>query len=89
MYMLVLSHVVIALSSVFFAAYSLFSPSQNKLKVSYGLTTATLATGTYLVISTHSPLLQSCTTGLAYLAIIFSLIAVTRRRLAHELAKED
>jgi hypothetical protein len=68
--MIVLLHVLIALSSIAFTTYLYFRPSKGKFYASYGLIAATLASGTYLVVSSHSPLLSSCVTGLFYLGIV-------------------
>lgn len=68
--MLVLAHVIIAFSSMAFTTYLYFRPSRRKFYSAYGLIAATLASGTYLVISTHSPLLPSCASGLVYLGIV-------------------
>lgn len=68
--MIVLLHVLIALSSVAYTTYLYFRPTKRKFYAAYGLIGATLASGTYLVISTHSPLLSSCVTGLVYLGIV-------------------
>ncbi|HVV26010.1 MAG TPA: hypothetical protein VHC21_03185 [Candidatus Saccharimonadales bacterium] len=82
--MVVLIHVVIALSSVAWTTYLNFSPSPSRRKfyTAYGLIAATLASGTYLVISTHSPLLSSCVTGLVYLGIVLSGVLVAIRKSA-------
>jgi hypothetical protein len=61
-----------------------FSPSQAKLRTTYGLIALTLATGTYLVWSTHSPLISSCATGLLYLGVVMSGVVAANRKLAHE-----
>jgi len=68
--MMLLTHLVIALSSLVYSAYVFFNPSRAGLRRSYGLVIATVATGTYLVVSTHSPMLQSCMAGLTYLGIV-------------------
>lgn len=81
--MLVLTHVIIALSSILFTAFAFIRPSKPKLKVSYSLTGLTLASGIYLVWSTGAPILQSCITGLVYLAVIFVGILATHYKLAH------
>lgn len=81
--MIVLIHVLIALTSIGFSTYLFFSPSRSKLRVSYGLITATLASGTYLVWSTHAPLLQACTTGLIYLGVVSIGVATAHYKLSH------
>jgi hypothetical protein len=67
--MLILVHVLIALASIAWITYLYLRPSARKFYPAYGLIAATLVSGTYLVISTGSPLLSSCVTGLVYLAV--------------------
>jgi len=80
--MLVLAHVIIALTSIFYTTYAYFTPSKAKLYTSYGLVALTLASGTYLVISTHSNMLSACATGLIYLGIVSSGLLLTHRKLS-------
>lgn len=82
--MVVLLHVLIALTSVIYTTYLYFQPSKRKFYAAYGLIGATLASGTYLVISTHSPLLSSCVTGLVYLGIVLSGLAAASRKLTEK-----
>lgn len=82
--MIVLLHVLIALSSVAWTTYLYFAPTKGKFYAAYGLIGATLASGTYLVISTHSPLLSSCVTGLIYLGIVLTGVFAASRKLARE-----
>lgn len=79
--MLVLIHVGIALFSIIFASFLFFWPSKARLKASYLLVVATVASGTALVISTHSPMVQACLTGLIYLGVVFSLIGAASYKL--------
>jgi len=85
--MVLLVHIFIALSSVVYTSYLFFSPSRRHFYVSYGLVGATLASGTYLVITTHQPLLQSCVTGLVYIGIVLLGISLAHSRLATETRK--
>lgn len=80
-------HIIIALSSVAYTTYLLFSPSKLKFYVSYGLVGLTLLSGTILVIITHSPLLSACETGLLYSGIVLSGILAAHRRLAYSEAQ--
>lgn len=68
--MLVLTHVLIALTSVAFTTYLFVRPSQRKFYINYGLIAATIASGTWLVVATHAPMLASCVTGLVYISVI-------------------
>jgi hypothetical protein len=87
--MVLVLHILIALSSIAVSSLALADPSVNKLRLSYGLVAATLASGTYLVISTHARILSACITGLAYTGLVLSLISVARYRLAKENYKNN
>lgn len=80
--MLLLTHIIIALSSIATTTYLAFSPSKTKFYVSYVLIGLTLATGTILVISLHAPMLKTCLSGLAYLAVALGGVVVGYRRFA-------
>ncbi len=75
-------HVVIAILSVTYITYLYIFPSESKLKVSYGLITLTLSSGTYLVWSTHVNVLHVCTMGLLYTGIVILGIASARKKIA-------
>ncbi|MDB5161150.1 MAG: hypothetical protein JWO96_530 [Candidatus Saccharibacteria bacterium] len=85
--MIVLLHVLIALTSVAFSTYLYISPSVTKLKSSYGLVASTLISGTYLVVSTKAHMLQACMTGLLYCGFVFAAIAAARRKLAVQVSE--
>jgi multisubunit Na+/H+ antiporter MnhE subunit len=68
--MILITHILIAIASVVLATYLIVKPSKSLLNITYGLTAATLVSGTYLVVSTSAHLLQSCVTGLAYVGIV-------------------
>jgi len=80
--MIVLLHVLVALTSIVYTSYLYFRPSKNKFYASYALVAATLASGTYLVVSTHAPLISACTTGLVYLVIVSSGVFAAHRKFA-------
>ena len=82
--MIILTHVVIALLGLAQATYGLIAPSRGKVRATYLLTLATFVSGAYLVWRLHSPVLQSCESGLAYLALILAATFAAHRRLAHE-----
>jgi len=81
MSMILVLHIVTALSSLALSTLAIFSPSRNKLNVVYGLAAATLASGTYLVVSMHASLVSSCTSGLLYLVTVSVLAMTARKRL--------
>lgn len=86
--MIIIVHVTIALLGMLQATIGLISPSRAKLRATYALTAATLASGTYLVWHLHSPILQSCLSGLTYLSLIIAATVVARWRLVRQEAGE-
>ena len=87
MAILLISHIVIALTSIALAARGLLRPSEKALRQSYVAISATLASGTALVIASHSNLLQSCMTGLTYLVGMTIATAIAQHKLALERTK--
>ena len=79
--MIILIHVIIALASIVIASFAFFKPTMKKLITSYGFIFATIATGTYLLISFPSHILQSCLTGLVYLMVVSAATVATHVRL--------
>lgn len=79
--MLLLLHVIIALSSIGYTTYLFISPSKSHFYTAYGLIGLTLASGTYLVISSHAPMLQSCMSGLIYIGVVLGGIVAAHHRL--------
>lgn len=86
--MLIFFHVAIALASIVNSTLLYFSPSKAKLYASYVMITSTLASGTYLVITTHSKILQSCLMGLFYLGIVSVGTVSARGKLVGEKANK-
>lgn len=86
--MIVLLHVLIAFSSIAFTTYLYFRPSRRGFYAAYGLVATTLASGTYLVLSTHSPLLSACTSGLLYLGVVGTELAIVRHKFQDEKSQE-
>lgn len=80
--MLLVSHIAIALLSIAYTAFTFFIPSQTKIRISSWLVGLTLASGTLLVVSTHSGLVQACMTGLLYLGFNLAGIIAASRKLA-------
>ena len=80
--MLVLLHVLIALSSLIYTGYVFFSPSRNKIYGAYGFIAATLISGSILVYVTHANLISACITGLFYLGVVAIGIAASHRKLS-------
>jgi hypothetical protein len=85
--MIVVLHVVIALTSMLFTSYLYFVPSKRNFIVSYILIGLTLISGTYLVVSTSSKLLSACEGGLVYLGSVLFVIAAAQHKYAKALAR--
>ena len=79
--MILILHIVIALSSIVVASYAYMRPSMAKLNATYGLIAATLASGTYLVMIAPAHMIQACVSGMVYLAIVGVLALSTRSKL--------
>ncbi len=80
--LILITHIIIALSGIVSSGLAYLSPSQARLNLSYGLVAGTLASGTYLVISTSSGLVSSCVTGLAYFVVVSLAIIGAKNKLA-------
>lgn len=78
----VLFHIVSALSSVLCATYSLVFPSKARLRLSYGLVAATIVSGSYLAFSQSASLSAACVTGIVYLSAVALLLFPARHKLA-------
>jgi hypothetical protein len=80
--MVIFIHVLIALASIVQTTSLLFSPSYTKLKGVYGLFFATVASGSYVLITMPSHLMQTCVEGLVYMGFVGGVILVTRNRIS-------
>lgn len=80
--MTVLIHVAIAIASMSYTSYLFFRPSKAGIRTAYGLVGATLASGSYLVVSLNAQLLSACITGLIYLAAVTIGLVFANLRLA-------
>ncbi len=83
--MIIILHVLAALSSIGQATFLLFKPSAKGLHIAYGLVALTLVSGTFLVVSSHSALLSACLAGLAYLGGVSLALIIAGYRLAKQL----
>ena len=88
MSIIVLIHVIIAIVSVAIASFTFFKPSIKRLVASYGFILATVASGTFLVLTTSGSILRSCMTGLFYVTVV-SVITIATHVRARKLAKEE
>lgn len=84
--MVIFIHVIIALTSVIQSTFLLFVPSQKKLTVTYILFGGTIASGTYVLFTIPSHMLQTCIDGLLYMGFVVGAVVVAKIRLAKKSA---
>lgn len=80
MAMTVMLHVSIALLSIIITTAAYVSPTQWRLRSSYGLAGLTLASGLYLVASQPAYMVHACTAGVVYLSVVALGIVLARRK---------
>jgi hypothetical protein len=79
--MIVMLHVLIALTSIGLTTFAYLAPTRLKLRMAYGLVALTLVSGFYLVASEPAHMLQSCMSGVAYIGVVSVGIVAVRRKL--------
>jgi hypothetical protein len=82
--MLLVIHVLAALSGIGMSTYSFLSPSLSKIRFSYGLVMLTLASGTVIIIKNHLSILSVCLSGLLYIGFTVSGLVAASHRLAKQ-----
>ncbi len=85
--MMLALHISVAFASLAFSTYLVFAPSREKLKISYGLVSATLASGTILVLANLSHLVAACISGLIYLGCVLALNIYAQNKLKTQAVK--
>jgi len=85
---IVLIHVIIALSSVAVASFTFFKPTIKRLAASYGFIVATVASGTFLILSSTGSILRSCITGLFYVTVVSIITIATHVRVRKQANQE-
>lgn len=80
--MIVILHVFIALMSIAHITIAYFRPTRRQLFISYGFVGLTIASGVGLVVSEPAHMIQACTSGLVYLAVMTVAIVATNVKLA-------
>jgi hypothetical protein len=80
--MILIAHIIIALASIAFTTYLWISPSHAKFKTSYMLVGLTILSGILLVVMSPATMLQACTSGLMYTALVTVGMASARGKLA-------
>lgn len=83
MLILLITHIIIAMSGIVVAAASVFTLSPTQIKASYVLTAGTIATGTWLVL-TSGNMLKGCLSGLLYITVAIGLTQFAKHKLAKQ-----
>lgn len=82
MAMIIAVHVICALGGIGVTTLAALFPSTRRLRLGTLLVVLTLVSGTYLVFTRHAPLLHTCISGLIYLTVTATCMAIGRYRLA-------
>lgn len=83
--MILLTHILLAVSSLGFTGYLYLNPTKSKFYTNYVLVVLTLFTGFFLVLHKPDHVAKTCVTGLVYLAFItFGTLSAK-----HKLIKQD
>lgn len=82
MSVLLIIHIIIAVSSLVFTGYLFLKPSSLKLHISYILVGLTILSGTILVIIMPAHMVSACFAGLIYLGLVSIGLASARHKLA-------
>ncbi len=80
--MIILLHVIVALTSLGYTTFVFVRPSHRGLHINYALVATTVASGTYVAWSTHARMLQACVSGLLYMGIVAFGLVSARSKLA-------
>lgn len=84
--MLILFHVTAAILSIILSTMSYVRPDKKKLYLSYAAAVTTLVSGTYLIVTASTNMVQSCIVGIIYFVGVTTLLFLARRKLS--VAKE-
>ncbi|MBA2279561.1 hypothetical protein H0V99_03945 [Candidatus Saccharibacteria bacterium] len=79
--MLILTHIILALSALALSVASNFRPDTSKLKTSYSLAIGTLASGFLLIIVNNASVLRTCLSGILFFGVVSLLNETARRKL--------
>lgn len=80
--MFLLIHIVIALASVIFSTYSIFSPSDKKVTINYVFLGGTWISGMLLVLQSQVSFGHLCLSGILYTSVVALNIYLAKRRLS-------
>jgi hypothetical protein len=82
--MLLVLHIISALSGIAMTSFSLISPSAQRLRISYWFVILTVVSGTVIIIKDHLSILSVCLSGLLYIGFTVSGLIAASHRLAKQ-----
>lgn len=68
--MIIILHILIALTSIALTTVAFLRPTRRLLHVNYGFIGLTIVSGTYLTLIAPAHMVETCTVGLGYLAVV-------------------
>lgn len=86
--MILLIHIIIALSSLGVATFAFARPSSQKLRLSHGFAGGTFLSGVALIISGAS-LIHACISGITFLSTVLAINEFTRRKIKNLQTQEQ
>ena len=79
-------HIIVALTSLVQTSYMLVTPSKTGLRISYALMGLTLTSGSLLILTTGTHILEACLMGILYTGFVSFGIVRTQHTLAKNAA---
>jgi len=85
--MIITLHILIALVSMAITTVAFVRPTRRLLYINYGFIGLTIASGVYLTVLSPAHMIETCTVGLTYLAVVSVGTVLARVKLG-KLARE-
>lgn len=82
---MIILHVLLAVASLVLSSINFFNPGAKKSIGSYGLATATVASGILLIVVNHASIVRTCLTGVIFFAVVIAMNQVASRKLATQI----
>jgi hypothetical protein len=82
---MLLTHIIIALSSVAWSLTTLLKPSKMRLNYAHLMNLLTISSGVYLVIKQNASILHLCVMGLIVIGANLFMMIIAYRNLAVEI----
>jgi len=80
--MILILHIVIALTSIAYSTYTIVAPSPKKIRGNYLFLAGTWISGFFLVFQNHVSFGHLCLSGILYTGIVTMNMMLARKRLA-------